>query len=82
VLKIVPIKLDDIYVPTGLRKELDEDKVSQAAEDMMDGDEAKPIQVRQGKDRYVLVKGLHRVEAAKALGDETIEGIVVAARKH
>lgn len=81
-LKIVPIKLDDIYVPTGLRKELDEDKVSQAAEDMMDGDEAKPIQVRQGKDRYVLVKGLHRVEAAKALGDETIEGIVVAARKH
>ena len=81
-LKIVPIKLDEIYVPTGLRKELDEGKTALAAEDMMDGEEAKPIQVRQGKGRYVLVKGLHRVEAAKALGEETIEGIVVAARKH
>jgi hypothetical protein len=82
VLKTVPIKLDDIYVPTGLRKELDQGKTAQAAEDMMDGEESKPIQVRQGKDRYVLLKGLHRVEAAKALGEETIEGIVVAARKH
>jgi len=82
VLKTVPIKVDEIYVPTALRKELDEDKTAQAAEDMMEGEEAKPIQVRQGKGRYVLVKGLHRVEAAKALGEETIEGIIVAARKH
>lgn len=81
-LKTVPIKVDEIYVPTALRKELDEDKTAQAAEDMMVGEEAKPIQVRQGKGRYVLVKGLHRVEAAKALGEETIEGIIVAARKH
>ena len=81
-LKTEPIKLDEIYVPTGLRKELDEGKVAQAAEDMMEGEEASPIQVRKGKGRYVLLKGLHRVEAAKALGEETIDGIVVAARKH
>ncbi|MBT6592303.1 MAG: ParB N-terminal domain-containing protein, partial [Rhodospirillaceae bacterium] len=41
-----------------------------------------PIQVRLGKDRYVLIEGLHRLEAVKALGEETIVAIVVAARRH
>ena len=81
-LKPVSIKIDEIYVPAGLRKELDETKVEQTAEDMMGGEETAAIQVRQGKGRWVLIKGLHRMEAARALGDETIEAMVVAARKH
>jgi sulfiredoxin len=82
VLKIVPIKIDEIYVPTGMRKELDEGKVEAEIENLMEEEEVAPIQVRKGKGRYVLVKGLHRVEAAKAVGEESIDGFIVAARKH
>jgi len=32
--------------------------------------------------RFVLVEGLHRLEAAKALGEQTIVGFRVDARKH
>jgi sulfiredoxin len=32
--------------------------------------------------RFVLVEGLHRLEAAKALGETTIIGFRVEARKH
>ena len=32
--------------------------------------------------RFVLVEGLHRLEAAKALGEQTIIGFRVDARKH
>jgi putative ABC transport system substrate-binding protein len=31
-----------------------------------------PILVRRDRDRFVLVEGLHRLEACKALGEETI----------
>ena len=81
-LKVVPIKIDEIYVPTGTRKELDDSKVEAAIESLMEEEEVAPIQVRKGKGRYVLVKGLHRVEAAKAVGEDTIGGFIVAARKH
>ena len=80
-LKPVKVKIEQIYVPTELRKQLDDSKVDAAAEDLLDED-SQPIQVRKGKGRWVLLKGLHRVEAAKALGEEHIAAIVVAARKH
>jgi sulfiredoxin len=39
--------------------------------------------VRPDGARFVLVEGLHRLEAAaKALGEQTIVGFRVAARKH
>jgi ParB-like chromosome segregation protein Spo0J len=41
-----------------------------------------PILVREDGARFVLVEGLHRLEAAKALGETTIIGFRVAARKH
>jgi ParB-like chromosome segregation protein Spo0J len=41
-----------------------------------------PILVREDGARFVLVEGLHRLEAAKALGEATIIGFRVAARKH
>ncbi|MCH8835136.1 MAG: ParB N-terminal domain-containing protein, partial [Proteobacteria bacterium] len=40
-----------------------------------------PIGVRRDGDRFVLVSGLHRLEACKALGEETINANVVQARK-
>jgi hypothetical protein len=33
-------------------------------------------------DRFVLIEGLHRLEACKALGEATIVGYRVDARKH
>ncbi len=81
-LKAMDVKIDDIYVPADRRKELDREKADLLAEQIMEGVEVPPIQVRQGKDRYVLVKGIHRLEAGKALGDLTIQAFVVAARQH
>jgi sulfiredoxin len=40
------------------------------------------ILVRADGARFVLVEGLHRLEAAKALGEKTIIGFRVEARKH
>jgi sulfiredoxin len=41
-----------------------------------------PILTRRDGDRFVLVHGLHRLEACKALGEETIYGYLVQAQKH
>ena len=81
-LKPIAIKIDDIYVPADRRKELDPDKVETVAEEIMEEAEEQPIMVRQGKDCYVLTRGVHRLEARKALGEETIQAIVVGAKLH
>jgi ParB-like chromosome segregation protein Spo0J len=81
-LKAVVIKIEDVYVPAERRRELDASKLDQVAETIMEEAEENPIQVRQGKGRYVLVKGIHRLEARKALGDETIQAFIVGARLH
>jgi ParB-like chromosome segregation protein Spo0J len=81
-MKSVAIRLDQIYVPTGLRKGLDTAKVDALAEDIAGNGLQTPIQVRRDKDRYVLVTGLHRLEAARALGESTIQALIVAARQH
>ena len=41
-----------------------------------------PILMRVDGARFVLVEGLHRLEAAKALGEATIVDYRVDARKH
>lgn len=81
-LKAIVINIKEIYVPVGLRKELDPQKVELVAEGIMEDADEHPIQVRQGKGRYVLVKGIHRMEARKALGDEKIQAYIVAAPQH
>ena len=81
-LKAVVIKIKEIYVPIGLRKELNLSKVELIAEKIIEDSDEHPIQVRKGKGRYVLVKGIHRMEARKALGDETIDAYIVAAPQH
>ena len=49
---------------------------------MLDAGQTTPILVRPDGAGFVLVEGLHRLEAKKALGDTTIEGYLVQARKH
>jgi ParB-like chromosome segregation protein Spo0J len=41
-----------------------------------------PIQVRNDGKRYVLVEGLHRLEAAKWLGETEIDAYLVQAKRH
>ena len=81
-LTTVVVKIAEIYVPTDLRKQLDPQEVEALAEEIMAEAEERPIQLRKGKGRYVLVKGVHRLEARKALGEETIQAFIVHARLH
>ena len=81
-LVTVVLKLEEIYVPVKRRKTLDADKVESIAESIIDDGQQTPIQVRRGNGRFVLIEGLHRLEALKALGEDTIEVLIVSARKH
>ncbi len=77
----VTLNIDDIYVPVKRRKTLDEKTVEAIAESMMEEGQRTAIRVREGRGRYVLVEGLHRLEAARALGETTIRGLLVHARR-
>ena len=82
-MRTITIPLAEIYVPTKLAKTLDEAKVETRAEEVLESGQ-KPIQVRRDEDRnrYVLISGVNRLEAVRALGEDTIEALVVQARKH
>jgi ParB-like chromosome segregation protein Spo0J len=71
----------DIYVTAKRRTGLDPAKVDALAQDIMEHGQRTPIQVRRDDDRYVLVEGMHRLEACKALGETTIRGLLVQARR-
>ena len=81
-MKNETFKVDEIYVPTKRRKTLDMAVVNEIAESMLEEGQRTPILVRQGNGRFVLVEGLHRLEACKALGEEHIVGLIVQARRH
>jgi len=72
----------DIYVPVKRRATLKPEVVQEIAASMLEVGQQTPIMVRQDGGRLVLVEGLHRLEACKALGDTTIIGYLVQARKH
>ena len=71
-----------IYVPAKRRATLDPKKAQAIAESMLQVGQQTPILVRQDGERFVLVEGLHRLEACKQLGEETILGYLVQARRH
>lgn len=75
------IDLDDVYVPVKRKREIDAAKVESLAESMMEDGQKVPIQVRDDGKRMVLVEGLHRLEAARALGESTILALKVSARQ-
>ena len=82
-MKTVPIRLEEIYVPAKHARTLDDAKVETLAEDILENGLREPIQVRRddAKNRFVLVAGLHRLEAVRALGEEEVDSLVVQARK-
>ena len=74
--------ISDIYVPIKRRGMIEQKRVDEIAASMLDTGQQTPILVRPDGGRFVLVEGLHRLEAAKALGEKTIFGYRVDARKH
>ena len=76
------IKIDQIYIPAALRHPLDPKKLEEIAVSIADIGQQTPILVRPDKERYVLVSGLHRLEACRALGETTVIANIVQARKH
>jgi sulfiredoxin len=72
----------NIYVPAKRRATLDPKKAQEIAESILQVGQQVPILVRRDGDRFVLIEGLHRLEACKQLGEETIFGYLVQARQH
>ncbi len=72
----------EIYVPVKRMKTLDPAKVEEIAESVLEEGQMTPIRLRAGKGRFVLLEGLHRLEALKALGEESIVGYLVQPRLH
>ena len=81
-MKPTVIKIEQIYIPAALRQPLDPKKLEEIAVSIADIGQQTPILVRPDKERYVLVSGLHRLEACRALGETTVIANVVQARKH
>lgn len=81
-MKSIPIRIDEIYVPTKRRNDIKPEIVEQIAESIAETGLQVPIGVRRDRQRYVLVTGLQRLEACRALGEETIQALVVGAPQH
>lgn len=78
----LPLRIADIRVPVKRKKTLDHAKVEALAEDMLENGQLVPIRVREDGAGFILIEGYHRLEAMRALGEEMIEGYIVAARLH
>jgi hypothetical protein len=78
-LKRESFPIAKIYVPVKRGATLRPEAVREIAESMLEIGQETPILVRRDRDRFVLVDGLHRLEACKALGEETIVGFLVSA---
>ena len=81
-LKDQKFAIGDIYVPVKRRSTLDPKKVEEIAQNMLEVGQLKPILLRPDGERFVLVEGLHRLEACKALGETKILGLLVQARRN
>lgn len=71
--------IEKIFVPTKQKKAIKPEIVGEIAESMLEIGQQAPISVRRDGDRLVLVEGLHRLEACKALGETTVLGVLVTA---
>ena len=71
-----------IRVPVKRAKTLEDTKVQDLAESILEEGQTTPIRLRKSKDGFVLIEGLHRLEALKALGEEMVDGYLVRAMQH
>ncbi len=81
-MKARRFSLESIYVPTKRRATLDPERVQALALSILESGQEAPILVRPDGERFVLIEGLHRLEACRSLGEETILGYLVDARRH
>ena len=76
------LKIEEIYVPVKRRATMNQQKVEALAVAILEEGQKVPIQVRQDGKRFILIEGLHRLEACRALGEDTVLGVLVRARLH
>lgn len=74
--------IENIYVPVKRRATLKPETVDALAASILQDGLKEPILVRRDGERFVLVEGLHRLEACRALGETMIHGYLVQPRKH
>ena len=74
-------RIEDVYVPMKRRRTIDPVTVNAIAESMLEDGQRTPILVRRDRERVVLVEGLQRLEACRSLGEKTIVGLIVQARR-
>ncbi|BAM87492.1 conserved hypothetical protein [Bradyrhizobium oligotrophicum S58] len=73
------LPIDKIHVPDKKRKALRPELVDEVAESILESGQREAILVRREKDHFVLVEGLHRLEACKALGEPAIKALLISA---
>lgn len=73
------LPIDKIRVPEMMRKALNPEMVQDIAASILDIGQQDAILVRREKDHFVLIEGLHRLEACKALGERAIMARLVSA---
>lgn len=73
-------EIDRIRVPVKRKKDLDPERAAALAESILEEGQKTPISVRADGDGFVLVEGLHWLEACRALGERTILGKLVRAK--
>lgn len=76
------LPIDQIYVPLKKRETLRPEVVEEIAASILEIGQQIPILVRPDESRLVLLEGLHRLEACKALGETTIIGVRGSAETH
>lgn len=74
--------IDQIRIPVKRAKTLDVAKMTALAEAILEEGQLTPIRIRADRETFVLIEGLHRLEALMALGEVTVEGYLVQARLH
>ncbi|MFT5342209.1 MAG: sulfiredoxin [Paracoccaceae bacterium] len=72
----------EVRVPAKRKKTLDAQKVQEIAEDILENGQLTPIRLRADKTDFVLLEGYHRLEALRALGEDTVKGYLVRAQLH
>jgi sulfiredoxin len=80
-MKREKLAIANVYVPVKRRATLRPEIVREIAQSMLEVGQTAPILVRRDGERFVLVDGLHRLEACKALGEDTIFGYLVQAQR-
>ncbi|MBM9595263.1 ParB N-terminal domain-containing protein [Roseitranquillus sediminis] len=81
-LEVRTLPIPRIRVPVKRLKTLEPGRVASLSESILEEGQKTPIRVRADGDGYILIEGLHRIEALKALGEETVEGFVVRSQQH